>query len=42
MENVSACTVLRLLALNPKARDRPVTWQFADVEDGGWAKRQVS
>ena len=40
MENVSAYTVLRLLALNPKARDLPVTWQFADVEDGGWAKRQ--
>jgi hypothetical protein len=40
MENVSAYTVLRLLALNPKARDLPVTWQFADVEYGGWAKRQ--
>jgi hypothetical protein len=39
MENVSAYTVLRLLALNPKARDLPVTWQFADVEGGGWAKR---
>ena len=39
MENVSAYTILRLLALNPKARDLPVTWQFADVEDGGWAKR---
>jgi hypothetical protein len=39
MENVSAYTILRLLALNPKARNLPVTWQFADVEDGGWAKR---
>jgi HEPN/Toprim N-terminal domain 1 len=40
MENVSAYTVLRLLALNPKTRDLPVTWQFADVEDGGWATRR--
>ncbi|HYG89162.1 MAG TPA: HEPN/Toprim-associated domain-containing protein [Azospirillum sp.] len=39
MENLSAYTVLRLLALNPAARDLPVTWQFADVETGGWAER---
>jgi hypothetical protein len=39
MENLSAYTVLRLLALNPAARDLPVTWQFADVETGGWMDR---
>jgi HEPN/Toprim N-terminal domain 1 len=41
MENLSAYSILRLLALNPKARDLPVTWQFADVEEGGWADRRV-
>ena len=40
MENLSAYTVLQLLAQNPSARDLPVTWQFADVEDGGWAERR--
>jgi hypothetical protein len=39
MENLSAFTVLQLLAQNPHARDLPVTWQFADVEEGGWAQR---
>jgi hypothetical protein len=39
MENLTSYTILHLLALNPKARDLPVTWQFADIEDGGWAKR---
>jgi hypothetical protein len=39
MENLSAYTVLQLLACNPSAKDLPVTWQFADVEDGGWAHR---
>ena len=39
MENLSAYSILRLLALNPKAHDLPVTWQFADVEMGGWADR---
>jgi hypothetical protein len=39
MENLSAYTILRLLALNPKNHSLPVTWQFADVEAGGWAKR---
>ena len=41
MENISAYSILRLLALNPKARELPVTWQFADVEDGGWAGRHA-
>ncbi|WGJ14700.1 HEPN/Toprim-associated domain-containing protein [Methylocapsa sp. D3K7] len=41
MENLSAYSVLRLLALNPKALNLPVTWQFADIENGGWADRRV-
>jgi hypothetical protein len=41
MENLSAYSILRLLALNPKAHDLPVTWQFADVEEGGWADRRM-
>jgi hypothetical protein len=41
MENLSAYSILRLLALNPNAHDLPVTWQFADVETGGWADRRV-
>ena len=41
MENLSAYSILRLLALNPKARDLPVTWQFADVEEVGWADRRA-
>lgn len=41
MENLSAYSILRLLALNPKARELPVTWQFADVEEGGWADRRM-
>ena len=39
MENLSAYTILQLLAANPSAKDLPVTWQFADVEEGGWAGR---
>ncbi|MBM3563942.1 MAG: hypothetical protein FJX48_12555 [Alphaproteobacteria bacterium] len=39
MENLSAYTVLQLLARNPLAASLPVTWQFADVEHGGWAHR---
>lgn len=41
MENLSAYSILRLLALNPQARSLPVAWQFADVEEGGWADRRV-
>lgn len=39
MENVSAYTVLQLLALNPKNHSLLVTWHFADVEEAGWADR---
>ena len=39
MENLSAYTILRLVAQNPLARGLPVSWQFADVEDEGWARR---
>ena len=39
MENLSAYSVLRLLAPNPLARALPVTWHFADVESAGWARR---
>lgn len=39
MENVSAYTILHLLARNPTAKTLPVNWQFADVEYGGWARR---
>jgi hypothetical protein len=39
MENLSAYTILHLLADNPTARDLPVQWAFNDVHEGGWAKR---
>ena len=39
MENLSAYTILRLVAQNPSARDLPVSWHFADFEDEGWARR---
>ena len=39
MENLSAYTILHLLARNPSAASLPVSWQFADVEYGGWARR---
>ncbi len=39
MENLSAYSILHLLAANPTARDLNVQWAFNDVEDGGWAKR---
>ncbi len=39
MDNLSAYTILRLLAPNPSARGLPVSWHFADVEDGGWSRR---
>ncbi len=41
MENLSAYTILLLLAENPFAQNLPVTWQFADVETGGWARREA-
>lgn len=40
MENLSAWTILRLLAANPSAQQLPVTWAFNDVEQGGWAPRE--
>jgi hypothetical protein len=39
MENLSAYTILHLLARNPLAGSLPVNWQFADLEEGGWARR---
>jgi hypothetical protein len=39
MENLSAYTILRLLATNPAARALPVNWAMNDLEEGGWAKR---
>jgi HEPN/Toprim N-terminal domain 1 len=39
MENLSAYSILHLLAENPTARDLDVQWAFNDVEEGGWAKR---
>jgi hypothetical protein len=39
MENLSAYSILHLLAENPTAGDLNVQWAFNDVEDGGWAKR---
>lgn len=40
MENLSAYTILHLLATNPTARDLNVQWAFNDLEDGVWAKRE--
>ncbi|MEI9983366.1 MAG: HEPN/Toprim-associated domain-containing protein [Aliidongia sp.] len=40
IDGLSAYTIIRLLALNPTAQDLPVTWQFADVADGGWVSRE--
>ena len=39
MENLSPYIILQLLGANPSAADLPVNWQFADVEQGGWARR---
>jgi hypothetical protein len=40
MENLSAYTILQLLAQNPSASNLPVNWQFAELEHGGWAHRE--
>jgi hypothetical protein len=40
MENLTAFTVLHLLADNPTARNLPVQWAFNDVREGGWARRE--
>ncbi|WP_239479445.1 HEPN/Toprim-associated domain-containing protein [Lichenicola cladoniae] len=39
VDGLSAYTVIRLLADNPTAQELPITWQFVDVADGGWAPR---
>ena len=39
MKNLSAYTILQLLAGNPLSRTLPVNWQFADIEYGGWGSR---
>ena len=39
MEHLSAYTILRLVAQNPRAQGFPVNWQFADIEEQGWAQR---
>jgi hypothetical protein len=39
MENMSAYTILQLLAANPTASGLDVRWAFHDIETGGWAKR---
>jgi len=41
MENLSPYTILQLLAGNPSASHLPVNWQFADIESGGWARRDA-
>ena len=40
MESLSPYTILQLLARNPLARDLPVFWQFNDVLENGWARRE--
>ena len=39
METLSANTILRLIASNPLARHLTVNWQFSDLEEEGWARR---
>ncbi|WP_394269736.1 HEPN/Toprim-associated domain-containing protein [Qipengyuania sp.] len=40
LENLSPASVMVLLGLNPRNLDEPVTWQFADVIEGGWVNRE--
>lgn len=40
MENLSAYTVLHLLARNPQAANLPVQWAFNDIDTGGHAHRE--
>jgi hypothetical protein len=40
MENLSAYTVLHLLACNPGAASLPVQWAFNDIDTGGYAHRE--
>ena len=39
VDGLSAYSILRLLSANPTARRLPVTWQFADVAEDGYVKR---
>jgi HEPN/Toprim N-terminal domain 1 len=39
MENLSAYTVLHLIARNPQAASLPVQWAFNDIDTGGYARR---
>lgn len=39
IENLSASSVLVLLAQNPENLEVPVIWRFADVVDNGWTAR---
>ncbi len=41
VDGLSAHTIIRLVADNPTAQSLPVTWQFADVVDGGWVSRDA-
>jgi hypothetical protein len=38
--NLDAWSILRIFALNPDHQELPVTWQFADLIEGGCAHRQ--
>lgn len=40
VDGLSAYSLIRILAANPTARNLAVTWQFADVANGGWAPRE--
>lgn len=40
MENLSAYTILHLLARNHHACDLPVQWAFSDIEQGGYVRRE--
>ncbi|MGW8113992.1 HEPN/Toprim-associated domain-containing protein [Caproicibacterium sp. NSD3] len=39
-ENLDPCITLRVLAENPNNQDLELQWNFADVVEGGWAKRE--
>ena len=41
MENLSANSILQLVAENSAAQELNVNWQFADLEEGGWAQRDA-
>lgn len=40
LENLDPCITLRILAENPNNSDFEVQWNFADVVDNGWVKRE--